>query len=148
MPEYKDSFDTLLSELGNAMGISGMVFDEENACHFKIDEERLVIVQRDRQCNRMLLLAYVTDNLPETISSELWDEIFSQSYSEFANGNIGIGYAAQQKFVLLHQGISMNGLTAIALFEAFGNLLDSQVKWAKRFDEELLKSPAKHFASK
>jgi hypothetical protein len=139
MTDHKDRFDLALSELGRTIGMPGITFDDKNFCHLEIDDRRLIIIQRDAPNNRLLFLAHVANDLPENLPAEMWNEIFAPSAAE--NREYEIAYVAEEKFVLIHRSLPIDGLTGQDLFEAFGKMLELQLKWVTRFEEEFAKAP-------
>lgn len=123
-----DPFSQLLNALGNAMGIEGLLFDEQGCCRLIFDQQRLVELRVSHAQQRLVMSCHV-DARPTPSQSELLLKA-----SAWGAGTAGGWFALNEAGQLcLQQQNEKIGEEAVAkLLDQIDALITSTEIWEKR----------------
>lgn len=95
--------DALLAELGQAMGLDALEFDESGTCVLKLDE----IVVSLQRCPASICLTAFVANLPVTVKSSFLEQLLAANL--FWSGTMGgtLALEPDDRSLLLHHSFDV-----------------------------------------
>jgi hypothetical protein len=128
------SFDNAkenLKELGKELGLTGLVYDENNTCILGIDDEFSMHLTYEPNSDRLYVYSPLLDGLPKNdqIKLKLYEKLLEGSMlgGQMAGG--GVGVAVKEGLILIHCVIDM-AYAQPTLLRAFAPLyVETVEKW-------------------
>lgn len=120
-----------LKELGKELGLTGLVYDENNTCILGIDDQFSMHLTYEPNSDRLYIYSPLLDGLPknERIRLKLFEKLLEGSMlgGQMAGG--GVGVAVKEELILIHCVIDM-AYAAATLLRAFTPLyVETVEKW-------------------
>lgn len=120
-----------LKELGKELGLTGLVYDENNTCILGIDDEFSMHLTYEPNSDRLYVYSPLIDGLPKNdqIKLKLYEKLLEGSMlgGQMAGG--GVGVAVKEGLILIHCVIDM-AYAQPTLLRAFAPLyVETVEKW-------------------
>ncbi len=123
-----------LQVFGAIIGLSNLVFDENNSCIFCINDEFTIHFQFDPQAEIFCMCSSVLFGLPKESKRKL------RLYETLLNGSMlgekilggGVGIDIKRELIIIHKSLSMREATPLVLTEVVVPYIDCVEKWRKQ----------------
>jgi hypothetical protein len=132
MPRY--IAEQNLAIFGEQLGLSGLVFDENNTCILGIDDEFSMHITYEPNSDRLYIYSPLLDGLPKDplVELELSRRLLEGSMlgSQMAGGGVGIAY--KEELILFHTVLSMSVGTSEDILKNFATTyVETVEKWRR-----------------
>lgn len=124
-----DSFDHLLKELGIAIGIPDLCFDEEGFCHLVIDEHYALTLMKDHVTQRFIFMGQLAEGLPDPLTPEWVHYALTTALNPLKGDLPGIGLEPKSNTLVLYHGLALSALDLARLEQSLDLFIQQMKKW-------------------
>lgn len=114
-------FDALLAELGQRVGLSGLIFDAQGHCDLLLDGAAPVALRKDAGSGRLILIIHIGSEPPLFLEPEQLSAMLEMALNPLLGQEPGIGWNPELGLVA-YQSLAADALSAARVEDCLAGL--------------------------